>query len=193
MLNKTIMASAAIAVALPMLTQDLVGSSEAEAKSPVQLAETKQLKLAPKKPSPPTRTPIVKPAKQHPGVGPYIDLYGEPYYQTGIEGLPGNYYCSPLFGNHKRPNSVRIKVRNQGNKTAGPVQVVFDFNGGKKEMQTLPMNLLAANYIFEAKIPPNAWKNGSANFTIRIDHPNKVAERNEKNNTYSSHCLEPQT
>ncbi len=165
-------------------------------------AQTRQLQLRPSDPTAdprPSRRPStgVPTGPQHQGPAdlapkPWVDLYGQPYYPAVYEGLPGNYYCSFLSGSDKVSKAVQVKVRNKGSKPAGNVQVTFQFAGGKTVKQTLPMNNVNASYIFEALIPQSAWQGNSASFTIRIDHPNKVAETDEANNTISSFCLGPE-
>lgn len=199
MLKNLILASATAAVALAAAAEF---TDTAEARSAAPLAQSMQLKQPGVDPQPdprPTRQPStsVPTGPQHQGPAnlapkPFVDLYGQPYYPASYEGLPGHYYCSFLAGNDKVSKAVQVKVRNQGNKVAGNVQVVFEFNGGKTVKQTLPMNVLNASYIFEAKIPASAWQNNSASFTIRIDHPNKVAESNEGNNVITSFCMGPE-
>jgi hypothetical protein len=190
MLKNLILATAAVALTATVGLADSAG-----AKTAVEMAQGLQLKQAPGD-TEPTRTPRATPAvplgstKLAPN--PYVDLYGEPYYPAGIEGLPGYNYCNPVVAGNGTSSEVRVKVRNKGTKVAGPVQVVFEFGGGQSVKQTLPMNLLAATYVFEADIPAGAWQNGDVFFTIRIDHPNKVAESNEANNTISSYCLGPE-
>ena len=206
MFKNLILASATAAVALAA-TGDLSSGSfslgaSAEAKTAIQLSQTRQLQVKPADPTPdprPTRKPSsnVPSAPQHQGPGglsakPWVDLYGQPYYPAVYEGLPGNYYCSFLTGGDTVSKAVQVKVRNGGTKPAGNVQVTFQFAGGKTVKQTLPMNNVNASYIFEAVIPASAWQSNTASFTIRIDHPNKVAESNELNNTISSFCMGPE-
>ncbi|MEQ8356546.1 MAG: CARDB domain-containing protein [Kiloniellaceae bacterium] len=201
MFKHLILASATAVVALAATADHSGGSlsltSSAEAKAATKLAQATQLKPATRDTGP-TRKPstgVPVDPKRGPGnyaPNPFVDLYGQPYYPAVYEGLPGNYYCSFLTGGDTVSKAVQVKVRNQGTKIAGPVQVVFEFAGGKRVKQTLPMNVLAASYIFEAVIPPSAWQSGTAAFTIRIDHPNKVAESNEANNTISSFCMGPE-
>ncbi|MGF1628455.1 MAG: CARDB domain-containing protein [Kiloniellaceae bacterium] len=195
MFKKLILASATAAFALTLAGPGVTGASIAEAKASVQLAQTQQLKPATREPGPthtPKATPGVPQGSTRLAPNPFVDLYGQPYYPAIHEGLPGHYYCSFLAGGDTVSKAVQVKVRNQGTKVAGPVQVVFEFAGGKRVAQTLPMNNLNASYIFEAVIPASAWQNNTASFTIRIDHPNKVAESNENNNTISSYCMGPQ-
>ena len=199
MFKNLILASATAVVALAATTEF---TETAEARSAAPLAQSMQLKQPGADPQPdprPGRQPSssVPTGPQHQGPAnlapkPFVDLYGQPYYPATYEGLPGHYYCSFLAGNDKVSKAVQVKVRNQGTKVAGNVQVVFEFNGGKTVKQTLPMNNLNASYIFEANIPASAWQNNSAAFTIRIDHPNKVAESNEGNNVINSFCMGPE-
>jgi hypothetical protein len=199
MLKNLILASATAVVALAAITEF---TETAEARSAAPLAQSLQLKQPGADPQPdprPGRRPSssLPSGPQHQGPAnlapkPFVDLYGLPYYPATYEGLPGHYYCSFLAGNDKVSKAVQVKVRNQGTKVAGNVQVVFEFNGGKTVKQTLPMNNLNASYIFEANIPASAWQNNSASFTIRIDHPNKVAESNEGNNVINSFCMGPE-
>ena len=206
MFKNLILASATAAVALAASGDLSRGSfsltESAQAKTAVHLAQTRQLQVKPVDPTPeprPDRRPSssVPTGPQHQGPGslsakPWVDLYGQPYYPAVYEGLPGNYFCSFLSGGDTVSKAVQVKVRNQGTKPAGNVQVTFQFAGGKSVKQTLPMNNLNASYIFEAVIPPSAWQSNTASFTIRIDYPDKIAESNEANNTISSFCMGPE-
>jgi len=202
MLKNLVLATAAavtLAAAADLSGGTLSVIQGAEARSAAPLAQTRQLKPATPEPAKPSRSPStgvpLGPKHQGPtdlATKPFVDLYGQPYYPASYEGLPGHYYCSFLAGNDKVSKAVQVKVRNQGTKVAGPVQVTFQFAAGQQVQQTLPMNNLNASYIFEAVIPAAAWQNNAAAFTIRIDHPNQIAETNEGNNTINSFCMGPE-
>lgn len=190
MFKNLILASATAAVALTFSASDFAGGSEAVAKTATKVV---QLKSRTTQPQPPTHKPFGGPSA--PGGGyetaPYVDLYGAPHYPLGLEGDPGKWYCMFLTGSDTRPRAVQMRVNNGGDKPAGPVKVQFQFSGGKTVSDTSVLNNPASSTVFEADIPNNAWINGRANFTMRIDHPNQVAESNENNNVYSSFCLDP--
>ena len=189
MFKNLVFASATAALALAATAPDFSAVSEAAAQPVVQSA---QFKAVPSKPTPPTRGPVGKPgAADDLKTQPYVDLYGEPYYPLGVEGTPGKMYCMFLAGNDTRPRGAQIAVKNKGDKPAGKVTVQFQFSGGKKISQTQIMNNPAWKYMFEALIPDSAWVNGKASFVMVIDHGNNIAESNEKNNVYSSFCLDP--
>ncbi|NIA69619.1 hypothetical protein HBA54_13540 [Pelagibius litoralis] len=191
MIKNLILASATAVTALTFSAPEFAGGSQAAAGMTAQSA---QLKAGPAKQQPPTRKPT-----DLPGAGaaddykpaPYVDLYGTFGFPLGLEGTPGAFFCAPLFTGDTKSEFVQIKVRNQGTKAAGPVRVVFEFPGSGRVAQTMPMNNLNGTYVYQANIPANAWKNGKVDFTMRIDHPNKVAESNENNNVYSSFCTDP--
>lgn len=198
MLKKIVLASATAAIALVAVADF---SETAEARSTTPLAQSKTLQLQPATPEPekPKRRSAA-PAPSAPNQqgtnkfapAPFVDLYGEPYYPATLEGMPGHYYCMFLAGNDTVSRAVQVRVRNQGNAPAGPVRVVFEFAGGGKPVrQTMNVGTGAGGYIFEALIPASAWQNNVAPFTIRIDHPNKVAETNEHNNVIESFCAGP--
>lgn len=189
MFKNLILASATVAVALTFSVSEFTGGSEAIAKTAVQYA---QFKAVPAKPNPPTRGTVGKPgAADDLKPTPYVDLYGSFGFPLGLEGTPGAFFCAPLFTGDTKSEFVQIKVRNQGTKPAGPVEVVFKFAGAKHVVETLPMNNLNGVYVYQGRIPANAWKDGKVNFIMSIDHYDKVPESNENNNVYSSFCVDP--
>ena len=190
MFKNLVFASATAALALAVTAPDFGVVSYAAAQPGVQSA---QFKAVPAKPTPPTRGPVGKPgAADDLKTTPYVDLYGFPYYPLGLEGTPGKWYCMFLAGNDTRPRGAQISVKNKGDKPAGKVTVQFQFSGGKKISETQTMNQPGSKYMFEAHIPDSAWVNGKASFVMVIDYGDKVPETNEKNNVYSSFCLDPE-
>lgn len=121
-----------------------------------------------------------------------VDLRVAPVMPATLQGSPGHFYCAPLWGGNPLPTSIVFYVLNDGNTNAGPVSLRVEFKGAKaitKKVNSVPAGAGGAHHV---DIPASAWQSGTASFTIRVDHPNKVAETNEHNNVVSSFCTGPQ-
>lgn len=172
MFKNLILASATAAVALTAAADFSAGTFDITAGAAAQTV----------KPSKPSLQPM-----------PTVDLHVEPHFPKTYEGTPGHFYCSQLHGGLALSKAVMFKVINDGNTPAGPIKVVVEFKGAKTITRQVNSSVAnGAGSAVSVDIPATAWKSGTASFTIRVDHPNKVAETNEHNNVVKSFCAGPQ-